>query len=147
MDAGDEAAMRVAYLGEAGARADPEQLAGILDGHGRGRGAAAAIGAPEQGAGDEDGAGQRAAGGEEARPALELWASPTGRALQTLAIVAERLGLDWHEARTDVRLGEIDMGLWGGRLYRDIELENGPIVDREAGLFTVGGPGDLSRRG
>ncbi|MFX8168635.1 phosphoglycerate mutase family protein, partial [Acinetobacter baumannii] len=42
-----------------------------------------------------------------ARPALTLWASPTGRALQTLAVIAEHLGLDWHAARTDARLTEI----------------------------------------
>jgi probable phosphoglycerate mutase len=75
------------------------------------------------------------------RPQLELWASPTGRALQTLAIVAEHVGLDWHAARTDRRLSEIDMGEWGGRLYRDIEAENGPIFDPDAGVFTQVGPG------
>jgi probable phosphoglycerate mutase len=74
-------------------------------------------------------------------PRIELWASPTGRALQTLAIAAEHLGLNWHEVRTDVRLGEIDMGGWGGRLYSDIAAEHGPFVDREAALFTVRAPG------
>ena len=54
------------------------------------------------------------------RPALELWASPTGRALQTLAVIAEHLGLDWHGARTDARLVEIGMGSWGGRYYADL---------------------------
>ena len=48
-------------------------------------------------------------------PALTLWASPTGRALQTLAVIAEHLDLDWHAARTDARLAEIGMGGWGGR--------------------------------
>ena len=50
-----------------------------------------------------------------ARPALTLWASPTGRALQTLAVIAEHLELDWHATRTDPRLVEIGMGSWGGR--------------------------------
>jgi probable phosphoglycerate mutase len=62
------------------------------------------------------------------RPALTLWASPTGRALQTLAVVAEHLGLDWHDVRTDARLAEIDMGSWGGRSYADIAAESGSIV-------------------
>lgn len=76
-----------------------------------------------------------------ARPKLALWSSPTGRALQTLAIVAEHLELDWHEARTDPRLSEIGMGSWGGRLYRDIQAEVGEFVDRAAGLFTRKAPG------
>jgi len=75
------------------------------------------------------------------RPKLSLWASPTGRALQTLAIVAEHLDLDWHEARTDARLDEMDMGGWAGRFYRDIAAENGGFVDREAGLFICKPPG------
>ena len=58
------------------------------------------------------------------RPALTLWASPTGRALQTLAVITEHLELDWHAARTDARLSEIGMGSWGGRYYADL----GPIV-------------------
>lgn len=75
------------------------------------------------------------------RPALTLWASDTGRALQTLAIITEHLGLDWHDARTDVRLGEIDMGDWRGRYYHDVAAEAGPILDREQGLFTRRAPG------
>ncbi len=74
-------------------------------------------------------------------PKLALWSSPTGRALQTLAILAEHLELDWHAARTDARLSEIDMGSWGGRLYRDIQAEVGEFVDRAAGLFTRRAPG------
>lgn len=54
------------------------------------------------------------------RPPLKLWASPTGRALQTLAVIAEHLDLDWHAARTDPRLVEIGMGSWGGRQYHDL---------------------------
>jgi broad specificity phosphatase PhoE len=60
-----------------------------------------------------------------ARPAITLWASPTGRALQTLAVIAEHLELDWHGARTDIRLTEIDMGGWGGRYYADLIDEHG----------------------
>lgn len=75
------------------------------------------------------------------RPPLALWASPTGRALQTLAIAAEHLGLDWHAARTDRRLDEMDMGHWSGRLYADIAAEAGGFVDREKGLFTRCPPG------
>lgn len=63
------------------------------------------------------------------KPALTLWASSAGRALQTLAIVAEHLELDWHQARTDDRLVEIDMGSWGGRYYADVVAEVGPVID------------------
>ena len=63
-----------------------------------------------------------------AKPALTLWASPTGRALQTLAVIAEHLELDWHDARTDARLVEIDMGSWGGRYYADVIDEVGPVM-------------------
>lgn len=62
------------------------------------------------------------------RPALTLWASPTGRALQTLAVIAELLDLDWHGARLDARLGEIGMGSWGGRSYAELAGAVGPIV-------------------
>jgi len=55
-----------------------------------------------------------------AKPALTLWASPTGRALQTLAVIVEHLELDWHRARTDARLVEIGMGSWGGRYYAEV---------------------------
>jgi broad specificity phosphatase PhoE len=75
------------------------------------------------------------------RPRLGLWASDTGRALQTLAVIAEHLDLDWHAARTDARLAEIGMGEWGGRYYRDVEAEAGPIVDRTTGLFSRRAPG------
>ena len=64
-----------------------------------------------------------------ARPALTLWSSSAGRALQTLAIIAEHLKLDWHDARTDDRLVEIGMGAWGGRYYADVVDEVGPVVD------------------
>jgi probable phosphoglycerate mutase len=63
------------------------------------------------------------------KPALKLWASPTGRALQTLAVIAEHLELDWHGAQTDARLVEIGMGSWGGRYYADVVAEVGPVID------------------
>ena len=62
-------------------------------------------------------------------PKLTLWSSPTGRALQTLAVIAERLELDWHGARTDPRLVEIGMGSWGGRYYAEVIAEAGPVLD------------------
>lgn len=63
------------------------------------------------------------------RPTLTLWASPTGRTLQTLAVIAEVLELDWHAVRTDRRLGEIGMGAWSGRYYADVVEEVGPVID------------------
>jgi glucosyl-3-phosphoglycerate phosphatase len=68
------------------------------------------------------------------KPALTLWASPTGRALQTLAVIAEHLELDWHEARTDERLTEIGMGGWGGCYYADLFAEVG-----QEGVIAPGG--------
>lgn len=70
-----------------------------------------------------------------ARPELALWASDTGRALQTLAVIAEHLELDWHAARSDSRLVEIDTGDWGGRYYADLEREIGSIVDMDLRLL------------
>ena len=78
-----------------------------------------------------------------ARPPLTLWASPTGRALQTLAVIAEHLELDWHETRTDARLVEIGMGCWGGRYYADVIGEVGPVVDRATGLLVPAPDGEL----
>jgi broad specificity phosphatase PhoE len=71
---------------------------------------------------------------------LRLWASPYGRALQTLAIVCEHIGADWHQARRDQRLSEINVGTWGGRTYRDVIAEQGEILDREHSLFTARPP-------
>ena len=70
-------------------------------------------------------------------PRLTMWASPTDRALQTLAIVAEHLALDWHAARTDVRLAEMRMGDWGGLYHRDIRAAVGAFVDASTGLFKI----------
>lgn len=72
---------------------------------------------------------------------LVLWASPTGRTLQTLAIIAEHLEEDWHATRTDARLAEIGMGGWDGRRYADIEAENGPIFDPKLDVFVKTAPG------
>lgn len=69
-----------------------------------------------------------------------LWSSTAGRALQTLAIVAEHVGADWHQTRADDRLQEIDVGDWSERTYADIHAEIGPFVDPEVGLFTVRPP-------
>ncbi len=71
-----------------------------------------------------------------AKPKLTLWASTAGRALQTLAIIAEHLELDWHAAKTDPRLIEIGMGSWSGRYYRDVGAEYGEFVDRTHGLYS-----------
>lgn len=73
-------------------------------------------------------------------PPLHLWASPYGRALQTLATVCEHIGADWHDARRDQRLSEINVGTWGGRTYRAIIEERGEIMDRSCGLFSVRPP-------
>lgn len=62
------------------------------------------------------------------RPALTLWASNTGRALQTLAVIAEHLDLDWHGARHEPRLTEIGMGSWGGRSYAELMAGDLPVV-------------------
>lgn len=75
-------------------------------------------------------------------PRLELWASPTGRALQTLAIVAEHLKLDWHVARTDARLVEIGTGSWGGRSYADVAAEHGGSIVRGDGALAVAPDGE-----
>ncbi len=80
------------------------------------------------------------------RPALTLWASPTGRALQTLAVIAEHLDLDWHQARLDARLREIGMGEWTGRYYRDIVAEGGLVYDSATLLFRRHPPGGESYR-
>lgn len=75
------------------------------------------------------------------QPDLDIWASPAGRTLQTAAIVAEHLGHDYFEIRTDDALVEIGVGAWEGRRYVDIVAEQGPIVDTVRGLFSVRAPG------
>jgi glucosyl-3-phosphoglycerate phosphatase len=73
--------------------------------------------------------------GRDDRP--QLWSSTAGRALQTLAIVAEEIDADWHQTQRDDRLLEIDVGSWSSRTYADISAEIGPIVDMQHKLFSV----------
>jgi probable phosphoglycerate mutase len=80
----------------------------------------------------------RAALGE--RPDLDLWVSPSGRTLQTAAIVGEHLGHSFFDWRQDARLLEIDVGDWEGRYYADIVAESGPLVDMDRRLFTRPAP-------
>jgi probable phosphoglycerate mutase len=75
------------------------------------------------------------------KPTLTLWSSPAGRALQTLAVIAEHLELDWHQTRIDDRLREIDVGDWGGRPYADVLAEHDDVFDRATGLFARRPPG------
>lgn len=79
-------------------------------------------------------------------PALTLWASPTGRALQTLAVITEHLGLDWHQTRTDPRLIEIGMGSWGGRYYADVIADVGPVTYPGTGLLIPAPDGEDYRQ-
>jgi glucosyl-3-phosphoglycerate phosphatase len=72
--------------------------------------------------------------------AVTLCASTAGRALQTLAIVSEHIGADWHAVRADDRLHEIDVGDWSDRHYADVIAESGPIIDQESRLFSVRPP-------
>ncbi|MEG3149296.1 histidine phosphatase family protein [Sphingomonas sp. ZT3P38] len=90
---------------------------------------------------DEMGRALRAALG--AKPALTLWSSSAGRALQTLAVIAEHLELDWHAARTDARLVEIGMGSWGGRYYADLVEEVGPVFDPVHAMLMSAPDGEL----
>lgn len=76
-----------------------------------------------------------------AKPKLTLWASSAGRALQTLAIIAEHLELDWHAARRDDRLVEIGMGEWSGRYYRELTGADADFLDVEARLYRRPAPG------
>jgi glucosyl-3-phosphoglycerate phosphatase len=71
------------------------------------------------------------------RQTLSLWSSPYGRTLQTLAVVADHIGADWHSVHTDARLREIDIGAWSGRTYAEIIAEVGPIMDEANMLFSV----------
>lgn len=71
---------------------------------------------------------------------LSLWSSDAGRTLQTLAVITEHIGVNWHEATHDARLREIDVGQWVGRSYADIQADIGNFVDLEIGLFSVAAP-------
>ncbi len=75
------------------------------------------------------------------RQALTLWSSPSGRALQTMAIVTEHIDNDWSSVQQDSRLFEMNVGAWEGRSYDEIIGEQGTILDPHVGLFTVRPPG------
>lgn len=69
-----------------------------------------------------------------------LWSSSAGRALQTLALITEQIGADWHQTQRDDRLLEIDVGTWSSRTYAEISATSGPIVNMEHHLFSVRPP-------
>ena len=87
-----------------------------------------------------DAMGQAVAPWFAEQPAPILWSSTAGRALQTLAIVAEHVGADWHQTKADDRLQEIDVGDWSERTYAEIAEMSGPIIDHEHHLFAVKPP-------
>lgn len=89
---------------------------------------------------DEMGAALHALLGDA--PALTLWSSPAGRALQTLAVITDHLSIDWHAARTDPRLVEIGVGSWSGRTYRNIVEERGAPVVLAGGLLVCAPDGE-----
>lgn len=72
---------------------------------------------------------------------LFLRASPAGRTLQTLALVVEETGHDYHLNDTDVRLREIDVGEWEGQYYRDVAPDLSTLMDPVHRLFIVKAPG------
>ncbi|MEP7349151.1 MAG: histidine phosphatase family protein [Sphingorhabdus sp.] len=72
---------------------------------------------------------------------LALLASPSGRTLQTLALVAAEIGMDWHAHQTDIRLREIDVGQWEGQYYRDIAPDITTLMSKEHKLFIRAAPG------
>lgn len=75
---------------------------------------------------------------------LDLVASDTGRALQTLSVVCEHIEMDWHQVTPDPRLREINMGEWEGVYYNDL---NGQLqIDHDRGLFLTQAPGGESYR-
>lgn len=75
------------------------------------------------------------------KPKLTLWASSAGRALQTLAVIAEHLELDWHQARTDDRLVEIGMGEWSGKYYSELGDAIHGFLDERHRLYRHPAPG------
>lgn len=74
-------------------------------------------------------------------PELDIWASPAGRTLQTVAIIAEYLGRDFFDIRTDPRLFEMDVGDWQGRKYAEVVAETGEIMCPTRRIFFVRPPG------
>lgn len=76
-----------------------------------------------------------------AGPPVDLWSSPAGRALQTMAVIVEHLDLGWEAVRTDPRLSEIAVGEWSGRLYREVAGSSPGPIDPGSGLFRERPPG------
>jgi glucosyl-3-phosphoglycerate phosphatase len=74
------------------------------------------------------------------RQALSMWSSPSGRALQTMAIINEHIDSDWHDVRHDARLQEMNVGGWAGRTYAEIIASQGNILDPHDALFSVRPP-------
>ena len=72
---------------------------------------------------------------------LSLISSPAGRTLQTLALIVEETGHDYHDNDSDVRLREIDVGEWEGQYYRDVAPDISTLMDPVHGLFIVKAPG------
>jgi probable phosphoglycerate mutase len=66
---------------------------------------------------------------------LALVASPSGRTLQTLALVAAEVHADWHSHTTDGRLREIDVGEWEGQYYAELFPVITDLIDMEHKLF------------
>jgi glucosyl-3-phosphoglycerate phosphatase len=72
---------------------------------------------------------------------LALISSPAGRTLQTLALIVEEIGRDFHGHDTDVRLREIDVGEWAGQYYTDIARDPALLMDPVHRLFIAKAPG------
>ena len=82
---------------------------------------------------------------------LDLWASTSGRTLQTMAVICEFLDRGFFDVTATDDLREIDVGGWEGRSYTDIVAAQGPIIDPERRLFSARPPGgewydDIARR-
>ncbi len=75
------------------------------------------------------------------RPDIDIWASKSGRTLQTASIIVEHLECGFFKIRQDERLLEIDVGAWEGRSYAEIVAETGPIMCAERRLFSARPPG------
>ena len=71
-----------------------------------------------------------------AKPKLTIWCSTAERAVQTMAILAGWLELDPFDAKLDPRLVEISTGSFGGRYYKDVVAEFGPITLEDGVLKT-----------
>ena len=65
----------------------------------------------------------------------QIIVSPLGRAQTTARIIANALGID--DLHTDLRLIEITVGDWDGRLRAEIEAEAGPAFIRSGWDFSA----------